>query len=190
VRTWDSNRETINDLWPVVEFRAEERKLWHDDLSSLDQDLLYDALRNVKRQRESPWPQLAWVLSAYRELDAARRAITKRTKIETGPKLKLDITDEEDARLADEFTFVIDKATPTEFENIRHMILEKLDRLKSLTASRLIQYARRRLLGQEPVSGRIDRAGVLAPLASSGVSQADKQRALDEMHQHRSRKAS
>jgi hypothetical protein len=72
-RTWDQNRETINDLWPLIELRPEERQLWHDDLSPLDQDVLHEALREVKRSHDSPWPQLAWIHTAYRAIVSARR---------------------------------------------------------------------------------------------------------------------
>lgn len=72
-RTWDQNRETINDLWPLIELRPEERQLWHDDLSPLDQEVLYEALREVKRSHDSPWPQLAWIHAAYRAIVSARR---------------------------------------------------------------------------------------------------------------------
>jgi hypothetical protein len=72
-RTWDQNRETINDLWPLIELRPEERQLWHDDLSPLDQDVLHEALREVKRSHDSPWPQLAWIHAAYRAIVSARR---------------------------------------------------------------------------------------------------------------------
>lgn len=72
-RTWDQNRETANDLWPLIELRPEERQLWHDDLSPLDQDVLYEALREVKRSHDSPWPQLARIHAAYRAIVSARR---------------------------------------------------------------------------------------------------------------------
>ena len=172
MKTWDSNRETINDLWPILELREEERKLWHDDLSMLDQTLLYDALRNVKRQKESAFPQLAWILAAYRELFAARNAITKRAKVEHVEKVKLDIDDAGDRRLADEFTFVIDNATPSEFEKIKHMVLDKLDGMKSVTAFRLMRYARKRLLGQEPVAGKVDSEGNVSPMFSTNDREA------------------
>jgi hypothetical protein len=188
VRTWEENRETINDLWPILELRPEERKLWHDDLSGLDQGLLYDALRNVKRSKESPYPQLAWILAAYRELNAARNAITKRSKLEPVERTKIDIDDREDAQLASEFTFAIDHAEPVEFENLRGMILDKLPRMKAVTAFRLIQYARRRLLGQEPIAGRVDQAGNVAPLMGAAVSPAEKQRAIEAMREHAERK--
>jgi hypothetical protein len=64
------------------------------------------------------------------------------------------------------------------------MILDKLPRLKSVTAFRLIQYARRRLLGQEPRAGRVDSAGSVTPLMGGGASQVEKQAAMESMRQH------
>lgn len=48
MRTWDENRDTINQFWPT-QWNAEESKLMKDDLEPLDQVMLYDAIRNVKR---------------------------------------------------------------------------------------------------------------------------------------------
>jgi hypothetical protein len=183
-RTWQENSATINGLWPQCQWTDAEIELWRSDLSGLDQDLLFDALRNVKRSRDSLYPQLPWVLAAYRELDAARKAIAKRSKLEPVEKVKLDIDDREDAKLASEFTFAIEHAEPCEFENLRHMILDKLPRLKSVTAFRLIQYARRRLLGQEPRAGRVDSAGSVTPLLGGGASPVEKQAAMESMRQH------
>jgi hypothetical protein len=74
--------------------------------------------------------------------------------------------------MADEFTFVIDNATPSEFEKIKHMVLQKLDGMKSVTAFRLLRYARKRLLGQEPVAGKVDAEGNVSPMFGANDREA------------------
>jgi len=124
-RTWDENRSVINQLWPTYTFTDEERRLWHDDLSGKDQAVLYDAIRNAKRSHETPWPQVKWIHDAYRELDLARRAVTRQQRAKE-PKLDLRIVESEDRRLADEFIAMIDLASPSDFEQIEHHVLDKL----------------------------------------------------------------
>lgn len=167
-RTWDDNRTVINQLWPTYTFTDEERRLWHDDLSGKDQAVLYDAIRNAKRSHETPWPQVKWIHDAYRELDIARRAVTRQQRPKE-PKLDLRIVDSEDRRLADEFIAMIDLASPSDFEQIEHHVLDKLPKMHAATAIRLLFYARKRLLGQEVRFSRIDQAGNESPISLGGV---------------------
>jgi hypothetical protein len=137
-RTWDENRETINDLWPLVELREEERKLWHDDLSPLDQATLYDALREVKRSHDSPWPQLSWILAAYRELRAKARA--SRPPLAGPPAFsgdRLDIDPDVDRRVRRELEALV-HATPVEdLADAEAAIWSNLHRVHAITAMRL-----------------------------------------------------
>ena len=73
-RTWEDNCKAINGLWPHCEWTDEQRSLWRDDLSHLDQDVLHEALREVKRTHDSLYPQLPWVIEAYRSIVAAPRS--------------------------------------------------------------------------------------------------------------------
>jgi hypothetical protein len=78
MRTWEENKTAINQLWPMAQFTEEERRLWHDDLSGLDQAVLYDAIRNVKRNNESLYPQLKWLRDEYRHLSRLARVLRHR----------------------------------------------------------------------------------------------------------------
>lgn len=73
MRTWEENKQAINQLWPRAEFTNEERKLWNDDLGSLDQSVLYDAIRNVKRNTDTLYPHIKWFREEYRGLHRVRK---------------------------------------------------------------------------------------------------------------------
>lgn len=159
MRTWEDNRTAINQLWPQCQWSEEERRLLRDDLSGLDQDVLYDALRNVKRSRDSLYPQLPWMLQAYRELFSSKRAALKAQPAKAEPKLVADVSDAEDKRLAEEFVSLIDTSQPSEFEMVEGMVLDKLPKMLNATAYRVLMYARQRLLGQEALFGKVDASG-------------------------------
>ena len=164
MRTWDQNRAAINQLWPMAQFTDEEKRLWHDDLSGIDQDVLYDALRNVKRSRDSLYPQLPWILQAYRELNAAKRSALKATPTQSEPRLLVNVSDAEDKRLAAEFVTYIDSAQPSEFDAVETMVLDNLPKMLNATAYRVLMYARKRLLGQEALFGKVASDGEVQPI--------------------------
>lgn len=163
MRTWEDNKTAINQLWPMVQFTEEEKRLWREDLGSLDQDVLYDAIRNVKRGRDTLYPQLKWMLDGYRELFSLRRRALRQTG-DKHEKLDLNISAEEDKRLATDFIAVIDGASPDQYESIENMVLDKLPRMNAATALRVLMYAKKRLLGQEALFGRVNADGDIAPL--------------------------
>jgi len=170
-RTWDDNRNVINQLWPVMEFTAEERRLWHDDLHGLDQSMLYDALRNVKRRHESLYPQLKWVLDAYRELSTLRRAAVKASASKVERKISYSWDDATDKRMAREYVEWIDRASPDEYRQIHDDIfeMEHFRKMKSPTVIKLICYAKERLLGIQVVMGQVAAGGAdIKPLYSAG----------------------
>ena len=168
-RTWDDNRAAINQLWPVMQFTEEEKKLWCDDLSSLDQDTLYDAIRNVKRNKDSLYPQLKWVLDAFRELDHAKRQAIKQKRPPQTEDLPppIVINEAESARYAKDFVAVIDAAQPRDFDEVQCRVLDHLPHLTSLAAMRLLGYARQRLLGESPQFGRLTEDGDVVPFFSA-----------------------
>ncbi len=166
MRTWDENRTSINQLWPQCQWSDEERRLWKDDLSHerVDQDLLYAALKNVKRTRDTLYPQLKWILDEYRELGLSqRKAMRQTTKPE--PKLELNINDDEDKRLSQDFVVLIDMSSAADFDDIEQRVLDKLPQMHSRSAVRLLNYARRRLLGEIPQFGRVTPSGDIQPIA-------------------------
>lgn len=170
-RTWDDNRTAINELWPVVQFTNEEKRLWNDDLSSLDQDTLYDAIRNAKRNHDSVYPQLKWILDAYRELTNLRRAALRLI----GPrekKTEWNIDDNRDREMRNEMMEWVDRANPNEFQTIRDAVFsdEVFPKLRCVTAIRILSYAKKRLLGIEPKFGKVNASGDVDPMfTASGV---------------------
>ena len=167
MKTWDDNKLSINQLWPVATFTDEERRLWSDDLIGLDQDTLYDAIRNVKRSHDSVYPQLKWVLDAYRELSALKRAALKSAKPKE-ERVLMSFSEDEDRRIAQEFIGWIDEAQPGDYQTIYDAIFspDSFDKTSSATASRLVAYAKSRLLGIEPQFSRVTKDGDVAPLSA------------------------
>lgn len=169
MRTWEQNKTTINQLWPTCTFTDEEKRLWGDDLGSLDQDTLYDAIRNVKRSRDTQWPQLKWMLDAYRELSHAKRQAKTHAKAPE-PRVGVNVNEDENSRLADDFIAYIDSAAPSDFQDIHDRVLDKLLKMHSRTALRVIMYAKKRLLGEEPRFGRVDDNGDVTPFGFGGAA--------------------
>lgn len=168
MRTWDENRVTINQLWPQCQWTDEERRLWHDDLHALDQPMLYDALRNVKRNHDTLYPQLKWILESYRELSSARKRATKPPS-PTEQKLKLDINDDEDRQLTADFLALIDISQPSDWPMVEKRVLDVgLPKMHSRSAARVLNYARLRLLGEEQLFSRVTWSGETVPIGIGG----------------------
>jgi hypothetical protein len=141
VRTWEDNRRAINELWPLMELKPEEKKLWTDDLSALDQAVLYDAIRNVKRGNDTNYPQLKWILDEYRSLHRVYQSAQGRTS-KAEPRKTVEIDPKQDERLRAELMELIGMASPAEYETVRDLIVTKAHDLKieMATAFRLCRY--------------------------------------------------
>ena len=161
-RTWEDNKLAINELWPAYVFTGEERKLWTDDLSHLDQAMLYDAIRNAKRSHETPFPQIKWLTDAYRELKRQRGDATH-FKAGNEPKMKSEVKDDESRKLAEDFVLVIDDAEPSQFDEIQESILSKVTKMHFAASRRVLNYARERLLNERRAFGRVDDQGDVHP---------------------------
>ena len=143
-RTWEQNRDTINGLWPMAVWTPEEADLWRADLSGLDHDVLFDALREVKRSRESIYPQLAWVHAAYREIMAARRAARRAAERGPGagapaystPRMRPDPARERRARV--ELETLLEQTEPAGLEAVRRRAGELIDAVDALWAARFL----------------------------------------------------
>lgn len=145
-RTWDDNRRAINQLWPMMEFTEEEKRLWHDDLSGLDQGVLYDAIRNVKRNNDTHYPQIKWVRDEYRTLSRLANVASKRpAPSEQYEKPKYD--DELDRKIGDELRCVVESATAADYCPTISLIAEKaaVATIRMPTAFRLVSYLNERL---------------------------------------------
>ena len=165
MRTWEENKTAINQLWPTVQFTDEERRLWSEDLSPLDQDDLYGAIRNVKRTHDNPWPQLKWVLDEYRELSRMKVSASS-SRLRAEEKLNLLIDPDEDARLAKDFCGLADVSPPGEFRSVEKKLLDEyLPKMFSRTAVRVLRYARRRMLGETERFGRVTKSGDIQTIA-------------------------
>jgi hypothetical protein len=166
-KSFDYNRAVINQLWPTLNLSGEERKLWRDDLSPLDQDVLYDAIRNAKRTHDGPWPQLKWLLEQYRELDHQRKQLTRRY-VKAEPKLKVEVDDSKDQRFVSEFRSYIDAASPGEYREIQERILDKLPQMHALSVMRLLRYTTARFFPDRIGLSRVTREGDLVPMNIGG----------------------
>jgi hypothetical protein len=145
-RTWDENREVINELWPMLELRPAERELWHDDLSTLDQDMLLEALREVKRSKDSPWPQLAWIHAAYNAIKATCRAFDRTV---AGPPAygtpRIFIDEIQSRHIRNSIGFDIECASAEQLDAIKVRITESIDRLAAIDYVRLMWALDKRL---------------------------------------------
>lgn len=146
MRTWDQNRQAINQLWPLMEFTTEEKRLWHDDLSGLDQDVLYDAIRNVKRANDTNYPQLKWVRDEYRGLDRLRKLRQQKPTAQE-PRQLVRIAPEQDSRCRDELRVAIELAQPSDHQAFVDLIAGKAAKceIEMATAIRLVRYLNERL---------------------------------------------
>ncbi len=163
MRTWDENKTAINQLWPSHEWSDEEAKLVREDLSPLDQPTLYDAIRNAKRKHDTPFVHLKWLLDEYRELSSSKRHALKASKPKD-PKLQISIDDDLDRKLAADFVAWIDDCDPEHFGEVETRVLDKLPQMHSLSALKVLSYARSRLLGQETQFGRVTKSGDIEPI--------------------------
>lgn len=148
MRTWDENRVAINQLWPKCEWTDEERKLMHDDLEPLDQDLLYDAIRNVKRNNDTLYPQLKWFREEYRHLERLRRFHDSR-KVK-GSDEQRDVTRIDkaaDEKMAADIRAVIETLIPSQWQEGVDLIAQKAHdkQIELATAYRLGRYLNERL---------------------------------------------
>jgi len=141
MRTWDENRRAISELWPMMEWTNEEKKLWIDDLSGLDQVVLYDAIRNVKRTHDTNYPQLQWICEEYRTLQRLK-ANAERTGKPHQPRELQKVDSSDDERYREELMEVIRLCVPSDFDTIRDLIADKAAKLKieMSTSQRLIRF--------------------------------------------------
>lgn len=147
MRTWDENRVAINQLWPKCEWTDEERKLMHDDLEPLDQAVLYDAIRNVKRNNDTLYPQLKWFRDEYRSLSRVKSLQERRPNPEREQRQVVRIEKRDDDKMAGELRAYIDGCTPGDWREAVDFIADKAASLKveMATAFRLCRYLNERL---------------------------------------------
>lgn len=146
MKTWETNRQAINQLWPLMTFTDEEKRLWNDDLSCLDQAVLYDAIRNVKRNNDTNYPQLKWVRDEYRALDRVRNL--RRPVSANGEQKKIvNIDSDKNARMRDELKVVIELAEPSDWQATVDLVADKAGKceIEMATAFRLVRYLNDRL---------------------------------------------
>ena len=148
MRTWDENRTAINQLWPKCEWTEEERKLMHADLGGLDQEILYDAIRNVKRSNDTLYPQLKWFRDEYRNLERLRRF--KEVRKVAGSDVEREVTrieKSDDEKMAADLRAVIETLTPAQWREGVDLIADKAHdkKIELATAYRLGRYLNERL---------------------------------------------
>jgi hypothetical protein len=154
VRTWDDNRTAVNQLWPMAQWTDEEKRLWSEDLKRLDQIVLYDAIRNVKRTRDSLYPQLPWVLNEYRDLSRARKTMERKPAAEQRKPVVID--KDTDAQMRRDLMAVVEMANRETYQETVDMIADAASKLKveMKTAYGLVLYLIKRLgMGRGNVLG-------------------------------------
>lgn len=146
MRTWDENRQAINQLWPLMTFTDEEKRLWHDDLAGLNQDVLYDAIRNVKRANDSNYPHIKWVREEYRGLERLSKFASRKTA-DGEPRQVVKIDADKNARMRDELKAAIECATTADFDSTLALIADKAAncQIELATGYRLVRYLLERL---------------------------------------------
>ena len=164
MRTWEENKTAINQLWPTHSWSDEEAKLVREDLSPLDQPTLYDAIRNAKRKHDTPFVHLKWLLDEYRQLESVKKHASRSSK-PRDPKLELNVDDERDRMLRDQFIAYIEECDPQHFGDVEDRVLDKLPEMHSVSAVRVLGYARARLLGQETRFSRVTKDGDIKTIA-------------------------
>lgn len=183
-RTWDENRELINGLWPMAQFTAEEADLWRSDLHAVDQDALFEAIRQVKRSRDSVYPQLAWVHEAYREIRAKARAA--RPPVAGPPAFagnRLSIDPVRERELRRELEHAVDRAKGAELDAVCDRITAEIDNLEAKSVIGLMARVRQRregVTGAAPAVLRTIREAVPdgRPAESAPEIEARRQAAL------------
>jgi hypothetical protein len=164
MRSWEDNKRAINQLWPQCTFTDEERRLWHDDLSGLDQDVLYDAIRNVKRAHDTLYPQLKWFREEYRHLSRLR-GFAKNKASTSEPRQTVEIDNEKNNQMRDDLRAAIDVASPSDYQSLVALIADKAAALaiNMETAFKLVNYAIQRFGLDEGSGGRIRNDGGTDP---------------------------
>lgn len=148
--TWETNRELINGLWPMAQFTTEEADLWRADLSGLDQDALLEAIRQVKRTRDTIYPQLAWIHEEYRAARAkakAQRPPGPGPLAFHGPRLQIDPKAER--HLRSKLEALVDDTDPTGLDAVVERITQEIDHLEARSVIELLARARARRDGEE-----------------------------------------
>lgn len=168
MRTYDDNVEVINELWQSFAPTHELRQLFRERLEKLDQNVLYEAIKQAKVDNDGPWPAIKWFTSAYNEI--------KRKQLQSAPhkpsqyvrNIIPDVDVAEENRLVSEFCAAIEGCNDEGFIGLREMILDKYDAhlLSSLNAHRL---CRQLLVHLGYVVGaglsQVGKSGELSPLS-------------------------
>jgi hypothetical protein len=147
VRTWEQNKTAINQLWPQCQWTDEERRLWSDDLSSVDQDVLFDAARNVKRNNDTLYPQLKWFREEYRALKRLKDARNPSRPSSVPRPARVVIAAELEERTKADLMLVVDDATVESHRDVIKIISDKAakEQIYMHTAYRLVSYLLQRL---------------------------------------------
>jgi hypothetical protein len=192
IKTWEENRALINGFWRMAmteTYSAEELALWRDDLSGLDQDTLYEAIREVKRTRDTPFPQLAWIHAAYRSIASAKAVATRSVAMMqpafSGDRLVIDR--EASRRLRREIEAAIEAASPDQYGEIRQRIIDRLDDLESLDAVALLNAAKELLVEKKEPRPVVDPEASETRF-SSPVEIRTRLLAEQELREHNERK--
>ena len=71
-RTVEEVRSKFAEYWPKADIPEAVKCLWRDKLRNLNNNVLWEALDEVRVKYASQTPQIKWVLDAYHEIYRAR----------------------------------------------------------------------------------------------------------------------
>jgi hypothetical protein len=168
MRTYEDNVETINELWQTFMPTHELKQLFREQLSKLNQDVLYLSIKRAKVDNEGPWPAIKWFTTAYadvqrklREAGEVREVAYKPIK-NTLPKVDGDA----EAKLVSDFRLAIQDCGDQGFVALHDMIVDRVGRCEIGLANgaRLCNELREHVFGPSVGLSRVDKSGDLQSL--------------------------
>ena len=71
-RTIDEIKQKFADYWPKAEIPDAVKSLWRERLRNLNNNVVWEALDEVRVKYSSQTPQIKWVLDSYHEIYRSR----------------------------------------------------------------------------------------------------------------------
>lgn len=141
MKTYEDNVEVINQLWQSFTPTHELRQLFRERLHRLDQDILYEAIKQAKVENDGPWPSIKWFTSAFSDIQKKQLQSAPYKPSRYVRNVIPDVDAESEKVLIAEFCAAIEGCTDEGFYEMEKLILDKYDAslLSSLSAFRLLR---------------------------------------------------
>lgn len=144
---WQANAQAIRELWPEAAWNDALRSMFMQELEPLDQAALSEAIRLVRKSYTSQQPEVKWILTAYAEVQNARRLAAKKPTPPVERCVIADTDETQEQRLFREWMSVIDSAAAHELNGFGDKIIKAMDsaRLSAKTAYLLLATVNKRM---------------------------------------------